>query len=111
MKHWASRVIMLNPTNYRESVGIMLKTMLKHYDEADLARYINSAKASPSTGGLATHLQSALFAQWRQASKSTDSIATMLNARLPTANRAWAAQRDNNLVATYARYLTRHPLA
>ncbi|KAG6616195.1 Ras-related protein [Phytophthora cinnamomi] len=107
MKEWAKAANRLQPGDYEV---IMLTTMLKHYDQVDLARYIQSAKGSLSIGGLATDLQSALFAKWRLAGKSNVDIKTMLKQKRPAVYQDWETKRDNGLVKSYAKYLRENPL-
>ncbi|KAG3080490.1 hypothetical protein PI124_g19427 [Phytophthora idaei] len=58
--------------------GSMTDIMSIYYGENALARYIQSAKVSPSMGKLATDLQTAQFAKWARRGETTTSIAKML---------------------------------
>ncbi|RAW23668.1 hypothetical protein PC110_g19898 [Phytophthora cactorum] len=75
LKTWSDLMLKLDKNDPK---GSMTDIMSIYYGENALARYIQSAKVSPSMGKLATDLQTAQFAKWARRGETTTTIANML---------------------------------
>ncbi|GMF36251.1 unnamed protein product [Phytophthora lilii] len=74
MRLWEEKVAALNKKNPEQGIQSMLTTLLKHYDDNSLARYIESAKDSISVAKLAKKLQAAQFKKWLDARTTANTI-------------------------------------
>ncbi|KAF4038828.1 hypothetical protein GN244_ATG09046 [Phytophthora infestans] len=74
-KLWAIHV---NSLNKKSAGSIMLKTLLKHYDDATLARMIESAKSSESVADAAAKMRTAQFTRWKKTGIEPSTIEAQL---------------------------------
>ncbi|ETP26739.1 hypothetical protein F441_00654, partial [Phytophthora nicotianae CJ01A1] len=100
LKTWSNLMLKLDDTN---SKGSMVAIMTRYYGDDALARYIQSAKVSPSVGKLATDLQTAQFAQWARRGETAKSIKQMLR-NSPDRLSSW---RDDQVVNAFTAFLTK----
>ncbi|ETM32440.1 hypothetical protein L914_20142 [Phytophthora nicotianae] len=98
---WANHVTKVNKKN---AGATMLEALLKHYDDAALARMIQSAQSStrPGVGDLATKLQKAQFNKWMIASERPGAIEAKL--KQLGGSDLWS-QQDKALVNAYKYFI------
>ncbi|KAG6942553.1 hypothetical protein JG688_00018053 [Phytophthora aleatoria] len=98
---WAKHVAKIDKKN----AGVtMLEALLKHYDDAQLARMIQSAKSSnrPGVKNLASKLQEVQFLKWMKASERPSVIEEKLKA---LGNLDLWSKQDEALVGAYKYFI------
>ncbi|KAL4086425.1 hypothetical protein PRIC1_014129 [Phytophthora ramorum] len=102
LREWGRYVLTLNKYDSEATITAMLSTLTKNYKPADLARWIESAKAAPSVGNLATKLQEAQFTKWLAGGKDALGIRAMLKkASTGQARNPLLARRDEQIVKAF----------
>ncbi|KAL4140659.1 hypothetical protein PRNP1_014940 [Phytophthora ramorum] len=105
LREWGRYVLTLNKYDSEASITAMLSTLTKNYKPTDLARWIESAKAAPSVGNLATKLQEAQFTKWLAGGKDAIGIRAMLKkASTGQARNPLIAQRDEQIVQAFQKF-------
>ncbi|ETM45968.1 hypothetical protein L914_09090 [Phytophthora nicotianae] len=97
-KVWAKKVKALDQEN---AGSIMLTILLRRYDDITLARLIGSSKFSEWLKSIATDLQGALFAKWKQAGMKPNTIEAQL---LKKPNTQLWGENDKELVKAYTAF-------
>ncbi|GMF43500.1 unnamed protein product [Phytophthora fragariaefolia] len=102
-KLWSKFVLRQHNNDEQASFAEMVNVMSKHYELDALARYIQSAKVSPSVGKFASSLQSAQFAEWNKREDKSDIIKTLLTPKpLSSANEI---SRNKEVVKAFNNYI------
>ncbi|KAF4038179.1 hypothetical protein GN244_ATG09699 [Phytophthora infestans] len=97
-KSWANKVSVLDPEN---AGSIMLKILLKRYDEFKIARYIEASKFSSKSKSIAKDLREALFTKWEKAGIQPSLVKSKLASRQ---HPHLGGNNDEKIVAAYTAF-------
>ncbi|EEY59922.1 secreted RxLR effector peptide protein, putative [Phytophthora infestans T30-4] len=97
-KSWANKVSVLDPEN---AGSIMLKILLKRYDEFKIARYIEASKFSSKSESIAKDLREALFTKWEKAGIQPSLVKSKLASRQ---HPHLGGNSDEKIVAAYTAF-------
>ncbi|KAF4141256.1 hypothetical protein GN958_ATG09557 [Phytophthora infestans] len=102
LKIWADKVRVLNPAN---AGSIMLKILLKRFDEFKIARYIEASKFSSQSESIAKDLREALFTKWKNAGIQPSFIESKLARRPKPPHPHLGGNNDEKIVKAYTNFL------